>query len=190
MVALAQSMDAPDHPGRAALVLSNRPGAAGLTKAEALGIPTAVVDHRAFGGDRAAFDAAMAETLAAHGCDIVACAGFMRIMTEDFVSAWQGRMINIHPSLLPAFPGLDTHQRAIAARVAFHGCTVHEVTPDLDAGPILGQGMVAVEPDESAEALAARVLKVEHRLYPAVLRRFLEDPDAARTAPLALLPET
>lgn len=186
MVALVEAMRAPDHPGTAAVVISNVPDAQGLARANAMGIPVAAIDHREFGADRAAFDAAMDGVLAEHGVGLVACAGFMRIMTDDFVSRWGGRMLNIHPSLLPAFRGLDTHARALAARVAIHGCTVHEVIPELDAGPILGQGAVAVRAGDTAGTLAHRVLDLEHRLYPAVLRNFLLDPDAAREERLAL----
>lgn len=172
MVRLVESMVG-DHPARPVLVVSNRPGVAGLARAEALGVPTAVVDHRAHDG-RPAFEAALAGVLDAAAPDIVALAGFMRILTADFVGHYAGRMLNIHPSLLPAYPGLDTHARALAAGDAEAGCTVHEVTPELDAGPILGQGRVPVQPGDTPDTLAARVLTMEHRLYPAVLRRFAE----------------
>ncbi|WP_179380373.1 phosphoribosylglycinamide formyltransferase [Jannaschia marina] len=169
MVTLARSMTG-DHPARPCLVLSNRPDAGGLARAADLGLPTAVVDHRAY-PDRAAFEAALQEALLPAAPDLLALAGFMRILTPGFTGAWSGRMLNIHPSLLPKYPGLDTHARAIEAGDAEAGCSVHEVTADLDAGPILGQARVPVLPDDSAETLAARVLEQEHRLYPAVLRR-------------------
>ncbi|MBO6605159.1 MAG: phosphoribosylglycinamide formyltransferase [Roseicyclus sp.] len=171
MVALAESMTG-DHPARPCLVLANSERAGGLQKAAARGIPTAVVDHRPFRGDRPAFEAVLNDRLEAARPDIICLAGFMRVLTEGFVARWQGRMLNIHPSLLPKYRGLETHARALAAGDAEHGCTVHEVTPALDDGPILGQARVAIEPGDTAETLAARVLIMEHRLYPAVLRRF------------------
>ncbi|WP_071797025.1 phosphoribosylglycinamide formyltransferase [Natronohydrobacter thiooxidans] len=181
MVALAQSMTG-DHPGRACLVLSNDPQAGGLAKARAMGIPTAVVDHRPFKGDRAAFEAALMEPLLAAAPDLIALAGFMRVLTPDFVARFEGRMLNIHPSLLPKYKGLNTHARAIAAGDTEAGCTVHEVTAALDDGPILGQARVPVLPGDTAETLAARILPLEHQLYPAVLRRVLE----GKRAPIAL----
>lgn len=187
MVALVRAMQRAGHPGRPLLVLSNRPEAGGLARAEALGVPTAVIDHRAY-SSREAFDAAVQARLTAAGAEVVACAGFMRIMTPTLTQPWTGRMLNIHPSLLPAFRGLDTHARALAAGCALHGCTVHEVVQDLDAGPILGQAAVTVDAGDTPERLGARVLVEEHRLYPAVLERFLADPEAARTQPLALFP--
>ncbi|WP_281967401.1 phosphoribosylglycinamide formyltransferase [Roseovarius nanhaiticus] len=171
MVALADSMTG-DHPARPALVLSNRADAGGLQKAATRGIATEVVDHRPHGEDRAAFEEALHTAIMAHEPDIICLAGFMRVLTEGFVSRWQGRMINIHPSLLPKYRGLHTHQRALDAGETEAGCTVHEVTAALDDGPILGQARVPVLPGDSAEALAARVLEAEHRLYPAVLHRF------------------
>ncbi|MCC5961568.1 MAG: phosphoribosylglycinamide formyltransferase [Rhodobacteraceae bacterium] len=170
MVALARSMQG-DHPARPCLVLSNRPDAGGLARASEMGIPTAVVDHRPFGANRAAFEGALQEALAAARPDLIALAGFMRILGPDFVGAHAGRMLNIHPSLLPKYRGLDTHARAIAAGDSEAGCTVHEVTPALDDGPILGQARVPVLPEDTPETLAARVLPMEHRLYPLVLRR-------------------
>jgi phosphoribosylglycinamide formyltransferase-1 len=183
MLALAREMAAPDHPAEVCLVLANRPDAAGLERAAAMGLEVAAVDHRAFGGDRAAFEAALAVPLAASGAEILCLAGFMRVLTPGFVAAWEGRMLNIHPSLLPLFPGLDTHARALAAGVAVHGCTVHEVTVELDSGPIRGQAVVPVEAGDTAGSLAARVLAMEHRLYPAVLRRFA----AGDRRPVAIL---
>ena len=171
MVSLVDDMTG-DHPARPCLVLSNNADAGGLKKAEARGIPTAVVDHRPFKGDREAFQSALTATLEQAQPDILCLAGFMRVLTASFVTPWRGRMLNIHPSLLPKYRGLHTHARALEAGDAEHGCTVHEVTPELDEGPILGQARVPVEPHDTPESLAARVLVMEHRLYPAVLRRF------------------
>lgn len=171
MLALARSMTG-DHPARPVLVVSNDPAAAGLDKAAALGIATAAVDHRPFRGDREAFEAALLQPLLAARPDILCLAGFMRILTPGFIARFAGRMLNIHPSLLPLYPGLNTHQRALDAGDTEAGCTVHEVTTELDAGPILGQARVPVLAGDTAESLAARVLASEHRLYPAVLRRF------------------
>lgn len=170
MVALARSMTG-DHPARPCLVLSNDPAATGLAKAQALGIPTAVVDHRPYKGDRAGFEAALLQPLLAAAPDFVALAGFMRILTAGFVRHFDGRMLNIHPSLLPKYKGLNTHARAIAEGDAEAGCTVHEVTAALDDGPILGQARVPILPGDTAESLAARILPMEHQLYPLVLRR-------------------
>lgn len=171
MLRLVEDMQG-DHPGRPVLVASNDPEAGGLGKAAALGIPTAAIDHRDFPRDRTGFEAALLEPLLAAQPDIICLAGFMRILTPDFVRRFAGRMLNIHPSLLPKYPGLNTHARAIEAGDAEAGATVHEVTPELDAGPILGQARVPILPDDTPAALAARVLVKEHQLYPAVLRRF------------------
>lgn len=171
MVKLVESMG-PDHPATPVLVLSNDPAAAGLAKAEAMGVPVAAVDHRPFGRDRDAFEAALLIPLLAARPDIICLAGFMRVLTPGFVRRFDGRMLNIHPSLLPKYPGLHTHQRALDAGDAEAGCTVHLVTADLDAGPILGQARVPVLPGDTADSLAARVLTQEHRLYPLVLHRF------------------
>ena len=171
MIRLLQDMTG-DHPARPVLVASNDPQAGGLVRAAQMGVPTAAVDHRAFPRDRAGFEQALLKPLMAAEPDIICLAGFMRILTPDFVQRFQGRMLNIHPSLLPKYPGLDTHARAIAAGDAQAGCTVHLVTPELDAGPALGQARVPVLPGDDAATLAARVLVQEHRLYPAVLRRF------------------
>ncbi len=171
MVSLVDSMTG-DHPARPCLVLSNDPQAGGLVKAADRGIATVAVDHRPFKGDRAAFEAELMKPLEKAQPDIVCLAGFMRVLTADFVSRFQGRMLNIHPSLLPKYKGLNTHARAIDAGDAEHGCSVHEVTAALDDGPILGQARLNIEPDETPEALAARVLVWEHKLYPAVLRRY------------------
>ena len=171
MVSLVDSMTG-DHPARACLVLSNDAQAGGLQKAADRGVPTAVVDHRPYKGDRAAFEAELIKPLLDATPDIICLAGFMRVLTGDFVSQFQGRMLNIHPSLLPKYKGLHTHARALEVGDAEHGCTVHEVTAALDDGPILGQARVSVEPGDTPETLAARVLTWEHKLYPAVLRRF------------------
>lgn len=172
MVSLLEEMARPGSPATPALVLSNNADAGGLAKAAARGVPTAVVDHRPFGKDRPAFEAEIQKALASEKIDLICLAGFMRILTPGFVESWTGRMLNIHPSLLPLFTGLHTHARAIAAGCAVHGCTVHEVIPELDAGPILGQAVVPILPEDTPETLAARVLVQEHRLYPMALTRF------------------
>ncbi|MCC1481972.1 phosphoribosylglycinamide formyltransferase [Roseibaca sp. Y0-43] len=182
MVALAQSMTG-DHPARPCLVLSNDPAASGLAKAQAMGIATAAVDHRPFKGDRAAFEAALLEPLLAAKPDLIALAGFMRVLTADFVRRFEGRMLNIHPSLLPKYKGLHTHARAIEAGDAQAGCTVHEVTAALDDGPILGQARVPILPGDTPDTLAARVLPMEHQLYPLVLRRVAEGNRAPVSLP-------
>ncbi|MEL7460675.1 MAG: phosphoribosylglycinamide formyltransferase [Pseudomonadota bacterium] len=161
-----------DHPARPVVVVSNVPGAGGLAKAKAAGLATATVDHRSYKGDRPGFEAALDAALTPHAPDILCLAGFMRILTPGFVTRWQGKMLNIHPSLLPKYPGLHTHARAIEARDTHAGCSVHLVTPELDAGPVLGQGRVPILPGDTPKTLATRVLAVEHLLYPAVLRRF------------------
>ena len=171
MVALLHDM-AKDRAAVPVLVASNNPAAQGLDRAAALGVPAAAVDHRAFAGDRAAFEAALLVPLLAARPDIVCLAGFMRVLTPGFVDRFRGRMLNIHPSLLPNYPGLHTHARALTAGDREAGCTVHEVTPVLDDGPILGQARVPVLPGDTEATLGARVLAMEHRLYPAVLRRF------------------
>lgn len=170
MAALIEAAKAPDYPAEIALVVSNKPEAGGLATARANGIATATVDHRAFKGDREAFERALDAELRGHRIDIVCLAGFMRIFTPWFPGQWEGRMINIHPALLPAYKGLDTHARALADGATIHGATVHFVTPDLDAGPIILQEEVPVLPDDTAETLAKRVLEAEHRIYPAALR--------------------
>ena len=171
MLALVRDMIG-DHPARPVLVFSNVPDAAGLARAAALGVPVAAVDHRPFGKDRAGFEAAMNVHLAAAAPDVICHAGFMRILTPEFVALWAGKMLNIHPSLLPKYPGLHTHARALAAGDAQAGCSVHEVTADLDAGPLLGQARVPVLPGDDEGTLSDRVLVQEHRLFPMVLRRF------------------
>ncbi len=173
MVSLVDSMTG-DHPARPAVVLANSDQAGGLEKARSRGIPTEVVDHRDFKGDREAFEKALFSALEPHRPDIVCLAGFMRILTPLFIDAFKGRMLNIHPSLLPKYRGLNTHARAIEAGDTEAGCTVHEVTPELDDGPILGQARVPIFPDDTPDTLAARVLTQEHKLYPAVLRCFAQ----------------
>lgn len=180
MVQLVETMQAEGY-AVPVLVVSNDPAAAGLDKARAFGVPAVAVDHRPFGKDRVAFEAELLKPILAAEPDVVCLAGFMRVLTPGFVSRFDGRMLNIHPSLLPKYPGLHTHQRAIDAGDAEAGCTVHEVTPILDEGPILGQGRVPVLPGDTADTLASRVLKVEHQLYPAVLRRYVAgDRDPVR----------
>lgn len=163
-------------PGECVAVISNRPDAAGLAWAAARGLPTAVVDHKdkAAYPTREAFDAALAAAIDAHGAEVVFLAGFMRILTEGFVKRYEGRLVNIHPSLLPSFPGLHTHEAALQTGVRVHGCTVHFVTPTLDCGPIIVQAAVPVLPGDSADALAARVLVQEHIVYPQAARGILE----------------
>ncbi len=165
MEALARAAAAPDYPAELAVVIANRADAAGLGVARALGLTAEVVPHVGMGG-RAGFEAALQARLQAHGVGLVALAGFMRVLSGDFVRRWEGRMLNIHPSLLPAFPGLDTHARALAAGCRVHGATVHFVTPELDNGPIVAQACVEVHDDDTPETLAARVLAEEHRIYP------------------------
>jgi phosphoribosylglycinamide formyltransferase-1 len=160
-------------PATIAAVISNVPDAPGLATARAHGVATSVVDHRAH-AERAAFDAALASEIGAHAPDVVVLAGFMRVLTDAFVARYAGRLMNIHPSLLPAFPGLHTHRRALEAGVRIHGCTVHFVTSDLDHGPIIAQAAVPVEPGDTEETLAARVLFQEHRIYPQAVRWFCE----------------
>ena len=171
METLVRSMTG-DHPARPCVVVSNRPDAGGLAKAAALGVATEVVDHRPFSGDRMGFERALSETLLGYAPDIICLAGFMRILTPDFVTQWKGRMLNIHTSLLPKYRGLHTHARALEAGDLEAGCTVHIVTSELDDGPILGQAKVPVLPEDTTDTLTARVLVQEHRLYPEVLRRF------------------
>jgi phosphoribosylglycinamide formyltransferase 1 len=170
MTALIEAAKAKDYPAEIALVVSNRPDAAGLHRARAAGIPTAVIDHIQFGGNREAFERALDRKLSEHRIDLVCLAGFMRLLTPWFVNRWSGRMLNIHPSLLPQFKGLDTHRRALAAGVLRHGATVHFVVPEMDAGPIVLQDSVAVLENDTEQALAARVLELEHQIYPRALR--------------------
>jgi phosphoribosylglycinamide formyltransferase 1 len=174
MVALIEAAKAQDYPAEIVLVLSNRPDAAGLPIARDAGIATAIVDQRPFGEDRAAFDRALDAELQAHRIDLVCLAGFMRLLTPPFVRRWNGRMLNIHPALLPQFKGLHTHRRALETGVKQHGATVHFVVPEMDSGPIVAQDSVPVLEGDTEESLAQRVLEVEHRLYPRALRLVAE----------------
>ncbi len=171
LAALIQASHHPDYPAEIVLVVANTAGAGGLTIAAAAGIATAAIDHRPFKGDREGHEQAVDAALRAAGVELVALAGYMRIFTARFVQAWRGRMINIHPSLLPHFPGVDTHARALAAGHDRHGCTVHWVTEGVDTGPVIGQAEVPVLAGDTAETLAARVLAAEHRLYPDCLAK-------------------
>jgi phosphoribosylglycinamide formyltransferase 1 len=174
MTALIEAAKAPDYPAEIVLVVSNRPDASGLERAREAGIATVTVDHRAFGEDREAFDGALDAKLQTYRIDLVCLAGFMRLLTPPFVRRWGGRMLNIHPALLPEFKGLHTHRRALAAGVERHGATVHFVVPEMDSGPIVAQHSVPVLEGDTEESLAARVLEVEHRLYPQALRLVAE----------------
>ncbi len=173
MEAILRAATAERWPAQIAAVISNKPGAGGLEVARAAGIATAVVDHRDY-PDRAQFDQALAAEIDRFQPDLVVLAGFMRILTEGFVAHYAGRLINIHPSLLPSFPGLHTHRQAIDAGVKFHGATVHFVTAELDHGPIIAQAVVPVQDDDDEDTLAARVLEQEHRMYPRAVRDLLE----------------
>jgi phosphoribosylglycinamide formyltransferase-1 len=175
MTALIDAARDPAYPAEIALVVSNRPDAGGLQRAAQVGIATAVVDHKTYGKDREAFERALQEVLMENRIEIVCLAGFMRILTAWFVAQWPERMLNIHPALLPAFKGLDTHRRAIEAGANEHGATVHFVVPEMDSGPIIAQGAVPVQPGDTEAALAARVLAVEHRIYPLALRLVAAD---------------
>jgi phosphoribosylglycinamide formyltransferase-1 len=174
MAALISAAAAPAYPAEIALVVSNRADAAGLARAQAAGIATRVVDHTTFGKDRTAFEQALDAELSAQRIDLICLAGFMRLFTPWFVSRWQGRLINIHPALLPAFKGLDTHARALAAGVKLHGASVHFVISEMDSGPIVVQAAVPVRDDDTPETLGARVLAAEHRIYPLALRWLAE----------------
>ena len=173
MLSLVRAARGNDFPAEIALVLANREDAAGVGLARAEGVEARVVAHKPFGRDRAAHEAAMAAALDAAGVEVVCLAGYMRLLTPFLVGRYAGRMLNIHPSLLPALPGLDTHARALALGLKLHGCTVHLVTDVMDEGPILAQAAVPVLPGDTEEALAARVLAQEHRLYPMALARHL-----------------
>jgi phosphoribosylglycinamide formyltransferase-1 len=174
MAALIDAARATDYPAEIALVVSNVLDAAGLALAANAGVTTAVLDHKPFGKDRAAFETALQNILDQHRIDLICLAGFMRLFTAEFVQRWSGRMLNIHPSLLPLFPGLDPHGQALRAGVKTSGATVHFVIPDTDAGPIIAQESVPVLADDTPDTLAARVLEAEHRLYPVALRRVIE----------------
>ena len=170
MAALIQAATADDFPAEIAVVISNRADAGGLEKARAAGIPTVTIESKPFGKDRAAFEAVLQSALDQHRVDLICLGGFMRLFTAEFVQRWYGRMLNIHPSLLPAFPGLDPHGQALSAGVKISGATVHFVIPETDAGPILMQGAVAVRDDDTPDTLAARILQIELRIYPDALR--------------------
>ncbi len=174
MAALIEAAKAKDYPAEIALVLSNRPAAPGLVRAREAGIATAVIDHRPFGADREAFERALDAALSARNIDLVCLAGFMRLFTPWLVTRWSGRMLNVHPALLPQFKGLDTHRRALEAGVERHGATVHFVVAETDSGPIVAQEAIPVLAGDTEETLAARVLEVEHRIYPQALRLVAE----------------
>jgi phosphoribosylglycinamide formyltransferase-1 len=174
MASLVEAAKDPAYPAEIALVVSNRPDAQGLSIARADGVAIEVVDHTTFGKDREAFERTLQGVIERHRIDLVCLAGFMRVLTPWFVGRWQGRLINIHPALLPAFKGLHTHERALAEGAKAHGATVHFVVPEMDSGPIILQGKVEVQAGDTPETLAARVLAVEHRLYPLALRLVAE----------------
>jgi phosphoribosylglycinamide formyltransferase-1 len=170
MVALIEAARPADFPAEIVVVISNKAGAGGLDRAKASGIPTVVIESKPFGKDRAAFEAALQPVLDQYKVELICLGGFMRLFTAEFVQRWYGRMLNIHPSLLPSFPGLDPHGQALATGVKISGATVHFVIPETDAGPIVMQGAVAVADDDTPDTLAARILEIEHRIYPEALR--------------------
>src|SRR5436190_19206096 len=174
MAALIKAAREEDFPAEIGVVISNRADAGGLGRARASGVPTATIESKSFGKDRSAFETVLQSALDQHSIDLICLAGFMRLFTAEFVQRWYGRMLNIHPSLLPSFPGLDPHGQALKAGVKISGATVHFVVPQADAGPIIAQAAVPVRDDDTAETLAARVLNVEHRLYPLALRLLAE----------------
>ena len=175
MSALIEAAKATDFPAEIAVVISNRPDAGGLEKAKACGVATLVIESKPFGKDRAAFEAVLQSALDQHKVELICLGGFMRLFTAEFVQRWYGRMLNIHPSLLPSFPGLDPQGQALRAGVKISGATVHFVIPETDAGPILMQGAVAVRDGDTPDTLAARILEVEHRIYPDALRLVASD---------------
>jgi phosphoribosylglycinamide formyltransferase 1 len=175
MVALIEAARENDFPAEIVVVISNRSDAGGLEKAQASGIPTLTIESKPFGKDRAAFEAALQSTLDQHKVELICLAGFMRLFTAQFVQRWQGRMLNIHPSLLPSFPGLEPQAQALRAGVKISGATVHLVISETDAGPIVMQGAVAVCDDDTPQTLAARIVAIEHRIYPAALRLVASD---------------
>jgi phosphoribosylglycinamide formyltransferase 1 len=186
MAALIRAATAEDFPAEIVVVISNRSDAGGLETARASGIPTVTIESTSFGKDRAAFETALQSRLDEHKIDLICLGGFMRLFTAEFVQRWYGRMLNIHPSLLPSFPGLDPHGQALKAGVKISGATVHFVIPETDAGPILMQGAVAVRDNDTADELAARILEIEHRIYPDALRlvaagRIRLDGDTCKT---------
>lgn len=174
MIALMEACSQPDFPAEIVLVLSNRPDAAGLETAKQAGIPTLCIDHKNFSKDRETHERAVDEAVRASGAELICLAGYMRVLTPWLVQQWANRMLNIHPSLLPAFPGLHTHEAALKAGAKEHGCTIHLVTDGVDEGPILAQARVPVLEGDTADTLAARVLEQEHKLYPATLKHFIE----------------
>lgn len=175
MAALIEAARQADYPAEIVLVVSNNPDAPGLVRAREADIPTAIVDHKPYGKDRAAFERALTDELAAREVDLICLGGFMRLFTPGFAARWEGRMLNIHPSLLPTFKGLDPHGQALAAGVRISGATVHFVVPETDSGPIVAQAAVPVLDDDTSDTLAARVLAAEHRLYPLALKLVAED---------------
>jgi phosphoribosylglycinamide formyltransferase-1 len=182
MTALIEAAKANDYPAEIVLVVSNRPDAPGLARARSAGIATAVVDHALFDDERVAFERALDGELRKSRIDLVCLAGFMRLLTPWFVTRWSGRMLNIHPSLLPQFKGLHTHRRALEAKVKRHGATVHFVVPEMDSGPIVAQDSVAVREDDTEETLAERVLELEHQIYPRALRAVAEGRTESESA--------
>jgi phosphoribosylglycinamide formyltransferase-1 len=187
MASLIEAAQDNGYPAEIALVLSNRPDAAGLRLAREAGVEARGIDHRPFGGDRWAHEAEIGAALTAAGIELVCLAGYMRLLTPAFVAAWRGRMLNIHPSLLPAFPGLHTHARVLAAGAKLHGCTVHLVTDEMDEGPILAQAAVPVLEGDTEDTLADRVLAQEHVIYPAALAAFISGGAAGYPPPSATL---
>ncbi len=195
MVALIEAAKAEDFPAEIVVVISNRADAAGLAKARASGIPTIVIESKPFGKDRAGFEAMLQRALDEKNVELICLGGFMRLFTAEFVQRWYGRMLNIHPSLLPCFPGLDPHGQALKAGVKISGATVHFVIPETDAGPIVVQGAVPVADDDTPEMLAARVIQIEHQIYPEALRllaagRLRLEGDVCKTAESARLSST
>ncbi len=189
MESIARACNAAGFPAEICLVLSNRPDAPGLQTAAELGISTAVVDHTEY-ADKAAFEAAVIAALDGHGAELICLAGFMRVLSEEFVARYPERIFNIHPSLLPAFPGLHVQRKAIDYGVRFSGCTVHFVVPEVDAGPIVLQAAVPVEPGDTEDTLAARILEQEHRIYPEAVRLFAERRLRIEDRLVRILPET
>jgi phosphoribosylglycinamide formyltransferase 1 len=184
MAALIEAAKAAEYPAEIALVMANRPDAAGLARAQSEKIPTAVVDHKPYGNDREAFERALHAVLEEHRIELVCLAGFMRLLSPWLVERWRGRMLNIHPALLPAFKGLDTHRRALAAGAKMHGATVHLVAPDVDSGPIVLQEVVPILAGDTEETLAARVLEAEHRIYPQALMLLAQQRDPEKWVPV------
>ena len=178
MAALIEAAKAVDFPAEIVVVISNKADAGGLAKAEASGVPTLIIESKPYGSDRAAFEAALQSALERYRIDLICLGGFMRLFTAEFVQRWYGRMLNIHPSLLPSFPGLDPHGQALRTGVKISGATVHFVIPETDAGPIIMQGAVAILDDDTPDTLAARILIEEHRIYPEALRLLASGRDS------------